>query len=125
MSELTHLRHELLTHINHIIGFTEVQIDEAPDTGLADYVPAFQEINTCGRSLLALIEGEFAPSSSPGDLKALDQRIESQAVPTLGQARSLAGQLRALSRDSAAEEVDLVSTALESLLSVSREMIRT
>jgi hypothetical protein len=123
MSEVVHLRHELLTRINHIIGFTEVQIEEAPETGLGDHVPALQEINSCGRSLLALIEVEFA-SSSRADLESLNRSIESQAVPTIGQALSLADQFRALGRESEADEVEMVSRALAGLVSISHEMVR-
>jgi hypothetical protein len=120
--QLAHLRHELLTQINHIIGFTEIQIDEASETGLGDHVPALAEINTCGRSLMALIEGTFAPASSASDLQNLDGHIESEATPALVQAKKLASHLHSIGRDPAAEEIELVSTALESLLNISRQM---
>ena len=120
--QLAHLRHELLTQINHIIGFTEIQIDEAPETGLGDHIPALAEINTCGRSLMALIEGALAPASSGSDLRDLDGHIESEATPALVQAKKLAGHLHSIGCDSAAQEIDLVSTALESLLNISRQM---
>lgn len=114
----------MLTPINHILGLTELQIDEAPETGLCDYVPALAEINTRGRTLLAIIEGELAPVSHLSDLKHLDQRLESEARPTLGQARKLAEQLLATGHHSAAEEVSLVSSALESLLAISRATVQ-
>jgi len=124
LEQIAQLRHALLTPINHILGLTELQIDEAPETGLCDYVPALAEINTRGRTLLAIIEGELAPVSHLSDLKHLDQRLESEARPTLGQARKLAEQLLATGHHSAAEEVSLVSSALESLLAISRATVQ-
>jgi hypothetical protein len=108
--------------VNHILGLTEIQIDEAQETGLCAYVPAFTEINTCGRTLLSIIEEEVASGSHPPDLKHLDARIESEAGPTLGAARKLAERLHTIGSHEAASEVDLVSSALESLLAIARSM---
>jgi signal transduction histidine kinase len=123
--QLAHVRHELLTQINHIIGFTEIQIDEAPEIGLGEHVPALSEINTCGRSLMALIENAFGPGANGSDLESLDGHIESEATPALVQAQKLAGHLHAIGFASAADEIELVSTALESLLNISHEMLKT
>jgi signal transduction histidine kinase len=122
--QVAHLIHELLTPVNHILGLTEIQIDEAPETGLRDYVPAFTQINACGRTLVSIIEEELASCSRPLDLKHLDERIESEAEPTLGAARKLAERLRTTGSHEAASEMDLVSSALESLLAIARGMTR-
>ena len=124
LEQIAHLRHELLTPINHILGLTEIQMDEAPETGLDDYVPALAEINTGGRKLLAIIEGELTAFSRSSDLKQLDARLESEARPALGQSRKLAEQFNAVGQHSAAEEMNLVSSALESLLAICRETAR-
>lgn len=124
LEQIAHLRHELLTPINHILGLTEIQIDEAPETGLDDYVPALAEINTRGRKLLAIIEGDLAPFSRLSDLKHLNARLESEARPTIGRSQRLALELQAIGHDSAAEEVNLVSSALENLVAILRETVR-
>jgi signal transduction histidine kinase len=124
LEHVAHLRHELLTPINHILGFTEIQIEEAAETGLHDYVPALKEINTRGRTLLAIIEDELAPLSTLSDLKYLDAHLESDAGSTLCQVRKLAEQLHAIGHHSAAEELHLVSSALEQLLSISHQMVQ-
>lgn len=118
-ANLRELKHALLTPINHILGFTEMQLEEAEENGLLDYVPAFTEINGRGRTLLDIIEDEFAGSSA--NLEHLDARIESEAIPTLGLSRGLAEQLRLQGNDPAADDVDVVSGALESLLALCRE----
>jgi signal transduction histidine kinase len=123
-NQIAHLRHELLTPINHILGFTEMQIEEAAETGLLDCVPEFREINTGGRSLLTLIENGLDSDSGFSDLWRLGARIESEARPVLGLARKLAAEVRTIGNESVAEEVDLVASALDNLISISHQMLR-
>jgi signal transduction histidine kinase len=120
-TQIAHLRHELLTSINHVLGFTEMQIDEAPQLGLSDYVSAIEKLHERGRSLLGIIESELNPSVL-ADLARLNLRIGEEAAPALGEAKNLALEFHATGRESAAEELDLVSTALENLLALSRQM---
>jgi signal transduction histidine kinase len=112
-NHIAQLRHDLLTPINHILGFTEIQIEEAQEAGLLECVPALTEINAGGRSLLAIIKDEF----DPADLARLSQRIESEARPALDLAQKLAGQHQT-------SELQLVADALENLLSISQEMLK-
>jgi signal transduction histidine kinase len=121
-ANLRDLKHALLTPINHILGFTEMQLEEAEESGLLDCVPAFTEIHGRGRTLLEIIEDEFAGSSA--NLEQLDARIESEAIPTLGLARGLADRLRLQGNVLAADDVDVVSGALDSLLALCRETAR-
>jgi len=119
--QLAHLRHELLNPINQILGLTEIQMEEAADHGFLDCVPALTEINTGGRALHAIIQDEFAPAFRSSSLDHFAARIESQAEPTIGQAKELAHRLRSAGQNSAAEDMDLVSAALESLLALCRQ----
>jgi signal transduction histidine kinase len=122
--QIAHWRHELLTLINHILGYTGIQIEEAPEAGLADYVPAFREINSGGQALLAIIEDELAAHPCASDFQHMSERLECEAAPALGLARKLVTELRAIGRGSVAQEAELVLRALESLLSMSNEMVR-
>jgi signal transduction histidine kinase len=119
--QIAHFRHELLTPLNHILGLTEIQMEEAANTGIQDYVPALAEINAGGRGLLGIIEKELVPLSRSSDLERLSIRLQSEAGRTLAQTRKLAEQVRAISPDAAAD-VDLVSSAVEKLISISREI---
>jgi signal transduction histidine kinase len=120
-AEIAHLRHELLTSINHILGFTEMQIDDATELGLSDYVPAIEKLHARGRNLLGIIEGELDPSVL-ADLVRLNGRIADQALPALTEAKDLALEFHSTGRDSSAEELDFVSNAIENLLALSREI---
>jgi signal transduction histidine kinase len=121
LEQIAHFRHELLTPLNHILGLTQIQMEEAADIGIQDYVPALAEINAGGRGLLGIIEKELVPLSSSSDLERLAGRLQSEAGRTLVQTRKLAEHVRAISPDAGAD-VDLVSSAVERLISISREM---
>ncbi len=56
------LRHELRTPMNHIIGYSEMLIEEASDGGAPTYVPDLQKIHTAGEHLLGLINDLLNPS---------------------------------------------------------------
>lgn len=49
------LRHELRTPLNHIIGYSELLMDEVRERGLEDLVPDLRNIHTAGSELLELI----------------------------------------------------------------------
>jgi len=121
-AQVAHLRHELLTHVNHVLGFTEMQLEEEAESRLRDYRPAMAEIHAGGRNLLAIIERELEGGGVSADLVELDRRLTAEARPALYQVRSLAGQLRDAGLDSAAEEMDLVSGALQGLIATSHQM---
>lgn len=60
------LRHELRTPLNHIIGYSELLIDEARERGLDDLVPDLQNIRTAGSELLALINSVLNADRAAG-----------------------------------------------------------
>lgn len=53
------LRHEFRTPVNHIVGYTELLMDEAKERRLEPFVPAFDRILDGGRRALASIEKAF------------------------------------------------------------------
>src|SRR6476661_1520057 len=100
---LAHLRHELRTPINHILGYTDILLEDAADTGLAPFVPALRELNSGGRALLEAIQVTLAESGAgltAAQLEALAGRIRPQAEPMLAASQALARELH----DSGIEE---------------------
>jgi DNA-binding response OmpR family regulator len=55
------LRHTLRTPLNHIIGYSELLLEEAKERGLEDMVADLQNIHTAGKELLALFNELFNP----------------------------------------------------------------
>ncbi|MGH8471848.1 MAG: sensor histidine kinase, partial [Gammaproteobacteria bacterium] len=63
----SHLRHELRTPINHIIGYSELLLEEAEDSALKPFSRDLQKIHTAGKTLLEMINTLFdARKVTPG-----------------------------------------------------------
>jgi signal transduction histidine kinase/CheY-like chemotaxis protein len=54
-SFLANMSHELRTPMNAILGYSEMLMDEAGDTGQEDFIPDLKKIHQAGSHLLALI----------------------------------------------------------------------
>src|SRR5450759_173646 len=64
-----HLRHELRTPMNSIIGYSEMLLGDADDLGLADYVSDLNQILSAGHQLLEIINDLLDPSQvASGDV---------------------------------------------------------
>jgi adenylate cyclase len=123
---LGHMRHELRTPINGILGYTEMVLEEAADQPFA---PDLRRIREAGDRLLSLVDEILSPDSldteSDGDLAAFGERIRADLrtpinavigysemvmeaaqeedredlLPDLGRVRSAARRLLELSED--------------------------
>ena len=75
-SVLAHLRHELRTPINAIIGYSEMIIEEVEETEAeVAYLNELESIRGCGTQLLASINNFLNPTVVPGDRLDLEQII--------------------------------------------------
>jgi PAS domain S-box-containing protein len=84
---LASMSHELRTPLNAIIGYTEMLIEEAEDTGQQSTVPDLQKILSAARHLLALINEILDLSKIEADkmdlcLEAIDVRAMLEEVVT-------------------------------------------
>jgi CheY-like chemotaxis protein/class 3 adenylate cyclase len=57
------LRHTLRTPLNHIIGYSELLLEEAKERGLEDMLADLQNIHTAGKELLTLFNQLFDPAA--------------------------------------------------------------
>ncbi len=57
----SNLIHELRTPLNHIIGYSEMLMEQAQERGQDEFVPDLRKTHTAGRQLLALINVSFHP----------------------------------------------------------------
>src|SRR5262245_66690879 len=56
---LTNIRHTLRTPLNHIIGYSEMLLEEADDRGLEAFTADLQKIHKAGKQLLGFINDFF------------------------------------------------------------------
>ncbi|MCU0243114.1 MAG: response regulator [Vicinamibacteria bacterium] len=64
---LSHVRHELRTPVNAILGYSEMLIEDAQSAGHAELVPDLQRVNTAGQTLLNLINVLIDPEKIKQD----------------------------------------------------------
>ena len=67
---LAQLRHELLTPLNHIIGYSELLLEEAGESGRKELEPGLHQVHDEARQLLGLINKFLAPAG--GETAAVD-----------------------------------------------------
>lgn len=68
LSILSHLRHELRTPINAIVGYSEIIIEEIEDIGLeVEYLNELEQIRACGIELLNSIDAFLNPNQLPNN----------------------------------------------------------
>jgi signal transduction histidine kinase len=62
-----HLRHDCLTPVNHIMGYSQLLIEEAGERHIEPFVPVFHRIHEGGRELLESIRIAFSERASPAN----------------------------------------------------------
>jgi signal transduction histidine kinase len=117
---LAHLRHELRTPFNQLLGYTAILLEDAEQGGFSVVTPALAGIEAGGRALLEQIQ---AALSNPGDgvtseqLEALESAVRPEAEQLLEAAIALGGRLRDLDAADALADACRISDALRNLLS--------
>src|SRR5262249_2211717 len=120
------LRHDLHTPINHILGYTEILLEDAGEMDLGEFSPALREMNAAGRQLLEWIQGALAESGSSvafTQLEALEAKLRPRAQQLLRASESLCASFRGKAAAEAEADMERVSSALRRLLSLLGQMI--
>jgi diguanylate cyclase (GGDEF)-like protein len=120
---LAHLRHELRTPVNHILGYTELLIEDAGGRHLEAFLPAFQQIQSGGRRLFESIQTTFAETTGSVqelDLEAFKGELRSMATGMLETSASILENFEYGYRQTLAD-LDAISWALRRLMEFSGE----
>lgn len=109
---LAHLRHELRTPLNHIIGYTEMLVEDA---GYPEHKAALQGILTDAQMLLGLINEFLAPTFEDGgvDMAGLSIRLDLPLTGVIAACRVIKSQIA--ESDEARADIDRIATAAEHL----------
>ena len=117
-SALAHLRHELRTPFNQLLGYTAILLEDADQGGFHAVTPTLTGIQSGGRALLERIQIAL---SDPGgvsfeQLKELESNARPEAEQLLNAANTLGARLRDLDATDALADAGRMSDALRNLL---------
>src|SRR5215831_8124396 len=118
---LANLRHELRTPLNHIIGYSEMLLEDGPAGPAAKLAPGLKQILDQARRLLGMINDLLAPARieaggvDPDRLPA-ELSIPLNEIIALGD--TLKRQVAEVGGDGVRDDVDRICTAAERLLTL-------
>jgi adenylate cyclase len=116
--ELSHLRHELRTPLNHIIGFSEMLLEEAEDTGASGLVPALQQVHADARELLGRLNALLAAATSAADCSP--ERLAGELAPSL---HRVVDRVDSLKAEAAASGTVRVRDDIERIVAAARRLL--
>lgn len=120
---LAHFRHELKTPLTHILGYSDLLIEEAGERHLEAFIPAFELIRSGGRQLLESIQTALSQkigSAQEVDLEAFKENLRGAATVVLKTSTSLQKDLDDRHRQTLAD-LDAISWALSHLIDFAGE----
>ena len=120
---IAHLQHQLRTPVNHVLGYSEILIDEATRRNLLGLVPAFEQIRVGGHQLLGSIQKAFNDEGGTASAPALDALMSdlgNKASEVLHHSEVLREEI-VESHQQMLDDVDTISGALRNLLKYSKQ----
>jgi adenylate cyclase len=115
---LAHLRHELRTPLNHVLGYSEMLLEDAGDAG--ELVTALQHVRGEGRAVLAVVEESLAATRVETAGVDLDRFAGALSGPLhrLGEAVDQLGKLAAELGPAVSGDAERISGAVARLRSL-------
>jgi hypothetical protein len=113
-----HLRHEYLTPVSHIMGYSQLLIEEAGERHLEPFIPVFQRIHEGGRGLLESIRIAFGEHAGPANARegdAFQANLHAAVLEMSLTITSLGKDPECAHRETLAD-LDTISEALRRLL---------
>lgn len=115
---LSHLRHNLRTPVNHILGYSEMLIEDAEESGCGELLGELRGIHDDGRQVLLSINAALgaAENVDTETLLALRADLSPPIGRLLGRARAITGDMTAAGIN--ASDIAKVQSAGEQLLAM-------
>lgn len=123
---LARIRHDLRTPINHIIGYSEILIEDAADRVPAQFLTDLERMRSGGHQLLALVNrcfGETALSSGALDPHRLGHDLRTTVNHIIGYGELLADQCDDLGQDRLKPDLGRVVAAARTWLQLMEEQL--
>jgi len=125
---LSHLRHELCTPINAIVGYSEMLLDELKSQPDSELFHDLQKIHTCGNQLLTLTNAILDPARQ--EVSQLDRNLDSfsstlrlELLTPLSTVMGYCEMLLEEAPDSLIPDLERIHTAAERLLSMINDIV--
>ena len=114
---LSELRHSLRTPVNHILGYSEMLIEDATALGDTAVLDSLREVHAAARAILAAINAALSNRVSvpSGDIDALCEEIRPQVSAV---ERAVASAREAAGRPDWAADLDRIAHAAGNLLAL-------
>ena len=115
---LSHLRHELHTPLNHIIGYSELLLEGAVEGNVAALEPGLRELHDHARQLMALVDemlGRTRKESSDVDLRRLDSQASAPIGSIIAAADALKLHAQQLGADGVDQDLERIAGAARTL----------
>ncbi len=123
-ASLAHLRHELRTPLNHILGYSEMLLEDAGEAG--ELAAELRRVRSEGRAVLAVVEESLAPTRVEAGGVDLG-RLVSGLSPPLGRLGEAVDRLQRLAREGDAAQVtadaDRIAAAVARLRTLIEEWV--
>jgi class 3 adenylate cyclase len=119
--QLRQLRHELRTPINHIVGFSELWLEEADELDLPELNADLEHIRAAGRELLGLVADRLAadrPGSGCVDLDGLERDLRTPLNTVIGYSELLSEEAASQAPPTMLADVEKIRAAAVQLLHV-------
>lgn len=120
--------HELRSPLNHILGYSEIAIEDATDAGCPQIVTDLQTIHAAGQRLLAVIESTLAPAAravTPVPPETIDREVREPLNQIIGYTELVVEEATAAAEESIAADAAKIRQAAERLLAVVAERVVT
>ncbi|MBI3823701.1 MAG: response regulator [Planctomycetes bacterium] len=115
---VSHVRHDLRTFVNHILGFSEMILEAVQDDGVEALAPGLEEIHGLGKALLDAIGRHLAPGRTDVtliDCQALADQIGGLSQTLLDRTKAILEQTQQLGREQDAADLHKILGAIHQL----------
>ncbi|MGH8768052.1 MAG: response regulator [Burkholderiales bacterium] len=121
---LAYLRHELRTPLNHIIGYSEMLLEDVADGDLAALEPGLRRVHEDAQRLLAIINDLVRADAAHVDLERLSAELAEPLSSVITSVAELKLRATRAGAERAGQDLDRVASAASALQSVITNGVR-